>query len=372
MSDVRVRPVEGKRDVRRFIKLLWKIYRDDPNWVPPLLMDRRKILDTAHNPFYKHADIALFLAEKDGDLVGRIAGIVNHAHNKEHEENVGFYGFFESVNDQSVANSLFDAARRWLRSKGVTAMRGPANPSVNDDWGLLVEGFDLPPVFMMPYNPHYYVDLHETYGLKKLKDLYAYKLSKDRVFTEKFVRVAEAMKERQGLAIRTINMDDFENDAKRIKALYNSAWSRNWGAVPMTDEEFDYLANDLKKVVVPELVLIAELKGEPIGFALTLPDLNIALKHNRHGWLIPGFIRLLLHKKKINWVRIITLGVVPEHLRSGAAAILFYETGRRGVTLGYPFGEASWVLEDNVMMNRAAEFMNAELYKKYRIFEIPV
>jgi len=372
MSDVTIHRVEGKRDLKRFIKFPWKIYENEPMWVPPLLMDRRKIVDTVHNPFYRHADLALFLASRDGELVGRIGAIMNYAHNQTHGENVGFYGFFESINDQEVANSLFDAAREWLKSKGATAMRGPANPSVNDDWGLLIEGFEYPPVIMMPYNPRYYIDLTEGYGLRKIKDLYAYHLSKDRVISDKLVRVAEAVKQREGLHFRTINMRDFDNEVNRIKEIYNRAWAKNWGAVAMTDEEFYYLAEDLKKIVIPELVIIAESKGKPIGFALSIPDLNMALKYNKKGRLIPGMIKLLLHKKEITWLRIIVLGVIPEYQRGGAASVLFYETARRGIELGYADAEAGWVLEDNLMMNRSAELLNAELYKKYRLYEIPI
>lgn len=370
MSDVVVRKLASKQDTRTFIRLLWKIYRDDPMWVPPLMMDRKKLMDREKNPFYTHADSEFFLAERDGQTVGRIAAIINHNHNKEHKENIGFYGFFESINDNDVARALFNTAKEWLKQRGVTAMRGPVSPSVNDEIGLLIDGFDMPPVVLMTYNPRYYVTLHDAYGLKKVKDLYAYDLNQDEVYSEKFNRIAELVKKRNSLTFRSLNMKDFDSEVKRIKKLYNGAWVYNWGAVPMTDEEFDALAADLKQLVVPDLVIIAERNGEPIGFALSLPDINVALKHNKSGMLLTGVYHLWTKKKEIKRVRIIVLGVLPEYRSSGAASVLFYETAVRARELGYHYGEASWILEDNVMMNRAAETMNARLYKKYRLYEM--
>jgi hypothetical protein len=372
MAPITIQPVITQRDTKRFIRFQWEIYADFPMWVPPLLMDRRKLMDRKKNPFYKHSKAEFFLATRNGAIVGRIAAIVNDNHNKEHRENIGFFGFFECINDQEVANALLQAAQDWLRTHGVTAMRGPATPSVNDEYGLLVEGFDKPPVVLMPYNPPYYATLLENAGLRKAKDLYAYRVDKDKVFSDKLVRVVEALRRREELTFRTIDMKNFDREIAVIKDLYNRAWQRNWGAVPMTDEEFAALAKDLKPVVVPELVIIAEYKGDPVGFALSLPDLNLALMHNRRGYLLPGLFCLMRYKKAINGVRIIVLGVVPERLKTGAGGVLFYETARRNVENGYYFGEASWVLEDNVMMNRGAELMNAWRYKTYRLYERPL
>lgn len=369
MAAFTVRPVRTSSDTRRFIDLIYELYRDDPHWVPPLRMDREKLIDTKKNPFYTHAEMELFLAERDGKVIGRIGAIVNHNHNKEHKDKVGFFGFFECVNDQQVANALFDEAKKFLRSKGMDAMRGPANPSVNDEYGLLVDGFDSPPVVLMTYNPRYYETLILNYGLKKEKDLYAYLLDQNDVYTDKFVRANEIVKQRNSLTFRAINMKDFKNEVKRIKEVYNAAWQYNWGAVAMTDAEFDALADDLKAVVEPELVLIAEAKGKMVGFGLSLPDINVRLKGNRNGGLIGGLLRLLVFKKKVDLCRIIVLGVLPEYQKSGAAGVLFYETAVRAKKLGYQYGEASWILEDNVMMNRAAEAMQGKRYKTYRIYQ---
>jgi GNAT superfamily N-acetyltransferase len=369
MESLTVRPVRTKSDEKKFIRFLWDIYADDPLWVPPLMMDRRKLIDKKKNPFFTHSDMELFLAERGGKVVGRIGAIVNHNHNKEHGENIGFFGFYESIDDQNVANALFDAAKKYLQSNGVTAMRGPANPSVNDEYGLLVDGFDRSPVVLMTYNPRYYGAQFEKYGLKKLKDLYAYLLAQDTVYVERLLRFNEIVKQREGLTFRSIDMKDFKGEVDRIKAIYNKAWSKNWGAVPMTDAEFDVLATDLKPVVVPELVIMAEAKGKPIGFALSLPDINVALKYSKNGGLLTGLYHLYTKKKQIDLVRIIALGVIPEQQKTGAAGVLFYETAARAKKLGYRYGEASWVLEDNIMMNRAAEMMNGQRYKTYRIYE---
>ena len=372
MSAITVTSVASGSDVKRFIKFVWQIYQDDPHWVPPLLMDRRKLMDKKNNPFYKHAEAEFFLAYRDAQIVGRIAAIVNHHHNKEHNENIGFFGFFECINDQSVADALFEKAVGWLKERGVHAVRGPATPSVNDEYGLLVDGFDKPAVVLMPYNPPYYGALIEKVGFRKIKDLYSYHLSQDNAVSERLERMANVIKQREGLTFRSLNMSDFENEVNRIKTLYNRAWVYNWGAVQMTDEEFAALAKDLKPVVVPDLVILAEYKGEPIGFSLSLPDLNIALKHNKNGYLLPGLYCMMKYKKKIDTVRIIVLGVVRERQKTGAASVLFYETAKRANTLGYKYGDAGWVLDDNVMMNRSAEFLNGKRYKTYRLYEMPI
>ncbi len=370
MESINVQPISSKQEVNTFIRFLWKIYRNYPAWVPPLMMDRKKLMNKEKNPFYKHTNAEFYLAEHDGEIVGRIAAIVNHNHNKEHNENIGFFGFFECINDQTVANALFNKAKEYLLNQGVTAMRGPVNPSVNDEIGLLIEGFNLSPAVMMTYNPPYYMELIEKYGFHKVKDLYAYLLNQDTVYTERFIRAQELVKQRQKLTFRTFDMKHFMEEVERVKEVYNKAWARNWGAVPMTDEEMDALAVDLKQIIVPELIIFAEKEGKTVGFALSLPDINIALKYNRNGYFIPGVYHLLTKKKKINLVRIIVLGVIPEYLNTGAGAALFYETAANAKKLGYQYGEASWILEDNERMTRSAEAMQGKITKRYRIYEM--
>jgi len=372
MSAITIRPVRSKRDEKIFIKFQWKPYKGNPYWVPPLLMDRRKLIDRKNNPFYQHARMELFLAEKDGQVVGRIGAIVNDNHNREHKENIGFFGFFEVLEDQAAAFALFDAAKEWLRGQGVTAMRGPASPSVNDEYGMLVEGFDRTPAILMAYNPPYYPRFAEAYGFVKAKDLFTWYLHGDKVFSERFVRVSEAAKKRQGIVFRPINMKDFDNEVAKVHEIYSRGWQRNWGEVPLTDAEFDYMAKDLKTVVNPALIILAESNGKPVGFGLGLPDYNLILRGNKHGWLIPALLRMIFLKKRVDYARIVILGVLPEYMNSGIGALLFYETGRAITNNGMPHGEASWVLEDNVMMNRGAQMMNGEIVKKHRLYECPL
>lgn len=373
MSTVNIKTVQTQNELMQFIKMQWKIYKGDPNWVPPLIMDRKKILNKKKNPFYKHAQAEYFLAKKDGEIVGRIAAIKNDLHNQIHKEKTGFFGFFESINDQEVANALFDTAKKWLKVKGMDTMRGPANPSSNDEYAMLLEGFDDTPRLLMTYNPKYYLDLCDNYGLVKAKDLYAIKLENKKVTaSEKVKRVAEIARKRYKLKITQLNMKDFNNELKKVKYVYNKAWEPNWGFVPLTDEELDAMAKDLKPLVEPSLVLFGEIDNQVVGFALVMLDYNQIIK-DLDGKLFPfGFIKLMTQKKKITWSRIITLGIIPEFQKKGLDSVFYWEIVNRAAKLGIHLGEASWILEDNDMMNRGAQAMNGEIYKKYRIYECKV
>ncbi|NWF90945.1 MAG: hypothetical protein HXY50_15980 [Ignavibacteriaceae bacterium] len=315
----------------------------------------------------------LFLAKQDDKIVGRIAGIKNELHNLHHNDNVGFFGFFECVDNQTVANLLFDAVKKWLSEKGLDKMRGPANPSSNDEYGMLIEGFNDQPRILMPYNPEYYLKLCENYGFKKAKDLNAFKLETDKVLSsEKLKRVAELARQRSGLKIYQLDMKKFDAELDKVKYVYNKAWAPNWGFVPMTEAEIDAMAKDLKVLVEPSLVLFGEINEKLVGFALVLLDYNFIFK-KMNGRLLPfGIFKLLTQKKTIPWARILTLGIIPEYQKRGLDAVFYYEIVKRAADLNLFLGEASWVLEDNDMMNRGLEVMNAEPYKKYRIYEIPI
>ena len=374
MSKIEIKTLHPTKDIMKFIKFAWKIYKGDPNWVPPLLMDKKKILNKDKNPFFKTAEMEMFMAYKDGESVGRIAAIKNDTHNKVHNENIGFFGFFESINDQDVANALLDKAKDWLKTKGVIAMRGPANPSSNDEFAMLLEGFDEPPRIMMTYNPKYYLDLMDNYGLKKIKDLYAYRIDNEKLLqSEKLIRVAEIARKRSKVEIKQINLKEFKSELEKVKFVYNQAWAPNWGFIPMTDEEIDNLAKELKPIVEPSIVLFAEIEGKTIAFALVMPDYNVLFK-NFNGRLFPfNFIKLFTKRKTITWARVLTLGIIPEYQKRGIDALLYYEITKRAEKLGIMHGEASWILEDNEMMKRGAEqVMNGEIYKKYRVYEIPI
>lgn len=373
MPEIIIKTIQTKKDLLNFIKSAWKIYKDDPHWVPPLIYDKKKILDRNKNPFFKHAEMELFAAFKNGEIVGRIAAIKNDLHNKYHNDKVGFFGFFECINDQQTANKLFDTAKDWLKKKGFDTMRGPANPSSNDEYGMLLDGFDDEPRLLMPYNPKYYLDLCENYGFKKAKDLYAYKIEADKLLkSEKVKRVAELAKKRYNLNITELNMKNFDKELEKVKYVYNKAWAPNWGFIPMTEEEIEAMAKDLKPLVYPSLVLFGEINNELVGFALVMPDYNQIFK-NMNGKLFPfGFLKLLTQKKKMTWARIIALGIIPEYQKKGLDSVFYWEIVNRAAKHGIFQGEASWILEDNDMMNRGAAAMNGSIYKKYRIYEISI
>ncbi|MCX7908722.1 MAG: hypothetical protein N2560_04305 [Ignavibacteria bacterium] len=369
-----IKEISSKRDKIRFIKSQALFYENDPNFVPPLISDRYKLIDTEKNPFYKHSELKLFMAyDNSGTILGRIAGIINYNHNKTHNDKAGFFGFFESVYHLDVAKKLFEAVENWLYKKGFDTVLGPENPSMNDEVGLLIDGFDSPPVIMMPYNPKYYIHLIEGSGYTKAKDLYAYLLEPHTFTSEKMLRLLDLIRQRYQVTIREVdfsNKKNFWRDVEILKDIYNSAWVPNWGFVKWTDEEFNYIAKDLKLIAEPKLALIAEVKGKVAGFGLALPNINECLIYNKSGSTLGALYHILTKKKKVQFVRIIALGVKPEFQKSGIDSVLYYELGTRGVQLGYRFGEASWVLEDNEMMNKGlTSTMQAKVYKTYRIYQ---
>jgi len=364
---------QDKSDLKKFLAFAFDIYTNDKYWVPPLYFDKLKLLNKKINPLFKNAAMDLFMAKRNGKYVGRIAVIKNETHNKIHNENIGFFGFFECINDQDVANKLFETAKDWIAKKGCTAMRGPANPTSNDEYGLLIEGFNDTPRLMMTYNPEYYINLIENYGFVKAKDLFAYKISNEKLNqSEKLVRIAELAKKRSKLTLRQIDMKNFKSELEKVKFVYNKAWAPNWGFVPMTDEEIDNLAKDLKPLVEPSLVLFGEIEGQTVGFALVMLDYNEIMR-SFGGKLLPfNFLKLFTQKKKITWARVLTLGLIPEFQKKGLDAVFYYEIMKRAEKINILKGEASWILEDNDMMNRGALAMNGELYKKYRIYDYKI
>lgn len=376
---LKVTEASSRKEKLRFMRMVWDIYQGTPNWTPPLEMDRMRLIDEKRNPFYKHAEAKFFIAEDNGKEVGRIAAIINHSHNTLHNDKIGFFGFFESVNNQEVANTLFDTVKEWLKSKGRTAIRGPISPSINDEVGMLVDGFDHPASFMMPYHLAYYSKLLENYGFSKEQDMLAWHLDAEKTLSPKLKRVTDLMRQRSDVKIRSLDMKHFNEEVNLIKELYAKGWEENWGAVPLTDDEITMLAGELKQIIEPDYVLFAEKvkadgKKETIGFTLTIPDINQAFRAGKEipkGVLnLPTAITNLMTKKSaIDTLRIILLGVMPDYRGRGIDALLYRETLERAQKNGIKYGEASWILEDNAAMSRAAEVMQGKAYKRYRVYQ---
>lgn len=317
------------------------------------------------------------MAEREGRVVGRIAAIHNQLHNDTHHDRVGFFGFFECVDDQAVAAALLDAAADWLRHRGLDTIRGPASFSVNDEIGLLVEGFDSPPTLMMPHNPPSYVRLIEAGGFSTARNLLVFEGGNPVRYVpvpERLTRGTELIAKRLGVTIRPLRMNDFDAELTRIKHLYERCWEKNWGFVPMTEAEIDHLAAQFKPVVVPDLVPFIEKDGEPIGFALALPDLNVVLRGNRKGWLLTAVLPLFwaLKRRTIRRARILLLGVVPEWRGRGLDAVLYHWIWTKAAQHGMYWGEASWILEDNPAMIAGLVKMGFSHYKTYRVYDRPL
>lgn len=365
-----VRPVVGSTDLDRFIRLPWRIYRNDPHWVPPLVADVRSVLDPKH-PFHGHAELQLFLAWRGQAVVGRIAAIVNRAHNDFHEDRLGFFGLFECVDDVSAAGALLAAAEGWLVERERTGVQGPFNLSTNDELGspgVLIAGFDAPPTVMMSHAPRYYGQLLEANGYAGVKDLFCYWMERQHGPPERLVKAIDRWPARQGITVRPIDPERLQHDVSAIEEVYNSAWERNWGFVPMTPAEIAYMAKHLRPVIRPELCLLAFEGDEPVAFLLALPDYNQVLRH-LDGRLLPlGVFKVLWYRRRIDRIRVITLGVKPEHRHQGVDGMLMARMIEGASKLGMAEGECSWILEDNWVMRRGIERVGGSVYKTYRVY----
>ena len=371
---MQVRPVQSSPDLKAFIDLPYRLHRDDPVWVPPFRQDVRTLLSKKKNPFFDHGDAAYFLAEREGRVTGRIAAITNRLHNETHGDRVGFFGFFECENDQAAANALIDQAAAWVAERGHDTLRGPMSFSVNDECGVLIDGFDTPPYLMMPHNPPYYPELFESAGFSKIKDLWAFlggPKDTETPVPERLARATEVMGKRLGVTLRPLDMSRFLEEVQIVRRLFNESWSTNWGYIPLTQRELEHLAKQFRPVVNPDLIPIAEIDGRPIGFGLAIPNLNQVLRDNRSGRLFPAAIELLwkLKRRRITRVRIAMLGVIPEFRGKGIDAMLYHWVWTRAGEHGMPRGEASWILEDNPLMIQGLKKMGFERYKTYRVYE---
>ena len=357
------------RDKKNFIRLPWKIYKDFPLWVPPLISERNRFLDPEINPFFNDADVSLYLVlSAHKEPLGRIAVVNNRLHNKFHSENVGFFGMFECINDQKVANLLLDTAFDWCKSYGFKKLLGPMNLSTNHECGLLIEGFDKLPVIGIPYNPPYYSELFADWGLKKAKDLVSLLLELAKV--PQYIEKASARIRKRGrFTLRPLDMKNFDGELQAFWDIYNSAWSRNWGFVPLSREEFHFIAKDLKHIIQPGICLMAEIKGEPVAFSLAVPNINQTLK-KLNGKLFPfGFLKFFLNKNKADIYRVMTLGVKKEFINRGIDTVLYFELYKSFVNNNVRWCDISWVLEDNVAMMKPMLRLGALPYKRHRLYE---
>jgi GNAT superfamily N-acetyltransferase len=377
-----VTPVRGARDLREFIRLPFRLYRGDPLWVPPLIAERRSFLDPRRNPFFEHADAALWLARRGGRVVGRISSQVDRRHDAAHDERAGAFGFLECEDDAAVASALLERARAWCRERGAEILRGPLSFSLNHECGLLVEGWDGPPVFMMPYNPPSYPALLERLGLEKAKDLVTYTLRRADVggdagrLPDELVRRAEAARREAGITIRLGDERAFAAEIARGLEVFRAAWRDNWGFVPPTDREARGISRGLRRIVEPRLCYFAERDGRTVGFSMVVVDANQVLAR-LNGRLLPlGWLKALVLSRRITGLRLLLFGVLAEHRGRGVEAAIMLETLRAALAAGYDTLELSWILEDNMPVRHLLETIGApygvRVHRRYRIYETPL
>jgi GNAT superfamily N-acetyltransferase len=372
MGKIWVRKVETRQDLNRFIRLPWKIYRSYPHWVPPLIAEQKYVLNRKKGPFFEIGEAEYFLAFAGEEPVGRISAHVNHQWNRHYKDQKGFFGFFECIEEEEVAAALFAAAEEWLRAKGKTSILGPMSFSIYDELGLLIDCFDQDPVVLLAYNPPYYVDLVEKMGFRKAIDWYAYLMTDKVPVNPVLYEVRDRVLKRNGLVIRHANLRRFKEEAEKAKAIFNEAWSENWGHLPFTDKQFDHLAKGLRMILDERLVLFGELKGKPVGLCVSIPDANQAVK-GINGRLFPfGWYHVLRELKRIKKLRTIIMGVKKEHRHTGIDVAFYVETIERGKALGYTESECSLVVETNTWMRKALDDIGASIYKTYRLYEKPL
>lgn len=365
---VKIREI-AEEDLGVFIDYPYALFRENPYWAGELKKDVRHLLSTGH-PFWRHAERKILMAFRDGRPAGRIAAIVNQAHNNFHSDRTGFFGFFDCENDKEISGALFAAAGAWLKAKGMDSAVGPVNPSTNETCGMLSEGFDFPPMVMMPYNPAYYLELAEAAGFTKAKDLFAYKYATADGFPDRLEKIVARMNRGGKVTVHFSNVKDIDAALAEVKNVYNSAWEKNWGFVPMTDEELDDMAEAFRPVLKPEYLFFAHFDGKPAAFCLMLPDFNIALKHV-NGSLNPLNILPFLYRFsfKLNRGRMLTLGVKQEFRGKGIELLMIKQAILSAKKLGWEYGEMSWTLEDNELINNVIEALGGKVYRKYRLFE---
>ena len=373
MSRLSVRPVRSSADRKAFLDFPYRHYDGVRHFVPPLRMDQKNVLDPKKNPFFEHGAIELFLAERGGEVVGRVAAIENGEHLRKHADGNGFFGFFETVEDYAVAEALLDAAADWLRQRGLTGVRGPANPTLNDVAGLLVDGFDRPPSILLPYNYPYYEGFLERWGFERAMTMWAFYVHEAYIDKDRMARGAEIVRRRSpDVTVRSLDRSRFDEDIATAMRIYNEAWAENWGHVPYTEHEALHLAKEMKPVIEEDLFLFAEKAGEPVAFAISLPNLNQALKHLPRGRLASLGLPKVLGAWKLGGVyeiRMALMGILPAHRNLGLDALLIHQTIVNGQRDGYQAAELSWVLDVNKPLINALEKLGCTRDKEYAMFE---
>jgi GNAT superfamily N-acetyltransferase len=367
-----VRPVRSRRELMRFIRLPWRLYRNEPLWVPPLISERKRHLDRDHNPFFEHAEAEYFLAWRDGEVVGRITAQVDHRFNEYQDNDWGLFGFFEAEDNQEIANALLESAEGWLRERGRDRMVGPMDFNTNHEVGLLIEGHDRRPQILENWHHPYYEALIEGYGMTKVMDLLKWYLNvsdREQKLLPVMEELADKLEPEHGIRIKHIRKREFEDGVRRFMEIYNSAWEKNWGFVPLTEHELQDYAKELKPIYDEHWGMYADKDGETVGAALTLVDFNQVLK-KMNGRILPiGWAKALAARPKIDCVRVFALGVKPEYQHAGVAAGLYVEHFKMAASTPQTWGETGWILENNVAMNRGMEAMGGEVVKRYRLFE---
>ena len=372
MSNIEISEVISRRERNAFIKFPWRIYVNDPAWVPPLIIERKAFLDRKRHPFYRHGDAALFLARKNRKIAGRIMASDDPNYNALHQSNVGCFGLFECIDNRDVAAALFERAENWLRERGRTEIMGPIDYSTNYVCALLIDGFQFPPTILTAHNPPYYKDLIESCGFTKAKDWYAWWFADPARAAARLRPLGERFRKRLAVTIRAGNLKNIREESRRLRQIYNQAWKNNWGFVPFTEAEIEFMTHELSQLIIPEFTLIAEVGDEPAGFILCVPDINVALRHingrlTTFGFPI-GLLKLLYYKSRIRTARLIALGVIEKYRRAGIAEMLVLRIVEDAMIKHGFTGELSLTLEDNFMINRFLEAIGAHRYKTYRIY----
>jgi GNAT superfamily N-acetyltransferase len=367
-----VRPVRSQSDLKRFIRLPWRIHRSHERWVPPLIWERKQFLNKKKNPYFEHAEADYFIAWRGKDPVGRITAMVDRQFNDYHDWKWGTFGFFECLDDPEAANALIDAADAWVRERGCDRLVGPMDFTMNDEVGILIEGFDLRPMLKQPWHPPYYQGLMESAGMEKAQDLLMWNLEvSDRSSVLPIIdELAAQVGPKHDITIRHMRKKDMEAEVRRFVEVYNAAWSKNWGFVPISEAEMKQTAKDMKLIIDEDWLWVAETpEGETVGVALTIPDFNQAIE-KANGRLLPfGWAKMLLKKRKIDRVRVGFLGVKPEYQHTGVAAKFYVEHFETATWKPQDGGEMGWILESNDGMNRGMEAMGGRVVKKYRLYE---